>query len=65
MSNTVPSGNIDPTLPIPPSAQPARLDALVTAVQEIGARLKQSPPCIDALLGLTRLMARQRGLYPA
>ena len=47
------------------AARPLELDALVTAVQEIGARLKQSTPCIDALLGLTRLMARQRGLYPA
>jgi len=41
------------------------LDALVGAVREIGTRLGQPTPNIDALLGLTRLMAQQRGLYPA
>ena len=41
------------------------LDALVGAVREIGARLSLPTPHIDALLGLTRLMARERGLYPA
>ena len=40
------------------------LDALVSAVREIGARLQMATPNIDALLGLTRLMARERGLYP-
>ena len=40
------------------------LDAIVTAVQEIGQRLALATPCIDALLGLTRLSARVRGLYP-
>ena len=40
------------------------LDALVTSVREIGARMGLATPNIDALLGLTRLMARQRGLYP-
>jgi len=40
------------------------LDALVTAVQEIGRRMAVPTPHIDALLGLTRVMARQRGLYP-
>ena len=40
------------------------LDAIVTAVQEIGQRLALPTPCIDALLGLTRLSARVRGLYP-
>ena len=40
------------------------LDALVTAVHEIGTRLGVEAPNIGALLGLTRLMARTRGLYP-
>jgi 2-dehydropantoate 2-reductase len=40
------------------------LDALVAAVHEIGERLALATPNIDALLGLTRLMARERGLYP-
>lgn len=41
------------------------LDALVGAVHEIGARVGVATPNIGALLGLTRLMARERGLYPA
>lgn len=41
------------------------IDALVTVVHEIGARLHVATPHIGALLGLTRLMARERGLYPA
>lgn len=41
------------------------LDALVTAVHEIGERVGLPMPNIGALLGLTRLMARQRGLHPA
>ncbi len=40
------------------------LDALVTAVHEIGGRFGVAMPNIGALLGLTRLMARERGLYP-
>ena len=40
------------------------LDALVAAVREIGERVGIATPNIDALLGLTRLMARERGLYP-
>jgi len=39
------------------------LDAIVTAVHEIGRRLGEATPNIDALLGLTRLFARGRGLY--
>jgi len=39
------------------------LDALVTAVHEIAARVGVDSPNIAALLGLTRLMARGRGLY--
>jgi 2-dehydropantoate 2-reductase len=40
------------------------LDALVTAVHEIATRVGVPTPEIGALLGLTRLMARTRGLYP-
>jgi 2-dehydropantoate 2-reductase len=43
------------------------LDAIVSAVKEIGARLTAPSvptPHIDALLGLARLFARVRGLYP-
>jgi 2-dehydropantoate 2-reductase len=40
------------------------LDAIVGAVHEIGRRLGLATPNIDALLGLTRLFARVRGLYP-
>lgn len=39
------------------------LDALVTAVKELGTRTKVPTPCTDALLGLARLQARVRGLY--
>ena len=40
------------------------LDALLTAVHGIGQHLQLPTPSMDALLGLTRLMARERGLYP-
>ena len=40
------------------------LDALVAAVHEIGERVGVAMPDIGALLGLSRLMARTRGLYP-
>jgi 2-dehydropantoate 2-reductase len=39
------------------------LDALVAAVVEIGQKVGVPTPYTDALLGLTRLMARGRGLY--
>jgi 2-dehydropantoate 2-reductase len=47
------------------AGRPIELDALVTAVHEIGERVGVPTPNIGALLGLTRLMARERGLYPA
>jgi 2-dehydropantoate 2-reductase len=47
------------------AGRPLELDALVTSVHEIGGRVGVATPNIGALLGLTRLMARQRGLYPA
>jgi len=40
------------------------LDGIVTAVHEIGRRVGVPTPQIDALLGLTRLFGRVRGLYP-
>jgi 2-dehydropantoate 2-reductase len=46
------------------AGRPLELDALVGAVREIGQQLGIGTPNIDALLGLARLMARQRGLYP-
>ncbi|HEV2611842.1 MAG TPA: 2-dehydropantoate 2-reductase [Noviherbaspirillum sp.] len=41
------------------------IDALVTAVQEIGKMADVATPTIDSLLGLVRVFARMRGLYPA
>ena len=41
------------------------LDALVSVVREIAQRVGLATPFIDALLGLARLHARTRGLYPA
>lgn len=46
------------------AGRPIELDALVGAVQEIGHRVGVETPTIDALLGLTRLFGRVRGLYP-
>jgi 2-dehydropantoate 2-reductase len=46
------------------AARPLELDALVAVVAEIGARVGVATPNIGTLLGLTRLMARERGLYP-
>ncbi len=40
------------------------LDAIVTAVHELGSRTGVPMPSIGALLGLTRLFARTHGLYP-
>jgi 2-dehydropantoate 2-reductase len=46
------------------AGRPIELDAIVAAVHEMGRRLAVPTPNIDALLGLTRLFARTRGLYP-
>jgi 2-dehydropantoate 2-reductase len=45
------------------SGKAIELDALVSAVREIGERVHIAMPMIDVLLGLTRLMAKQKGLY--
>ena len=42
--------------------KPIELDAIVTAVHELGRRTGVATPNIDALLGLTRLFAQSRGL---
>jgi 2-dehydropantoate 2-reductase len=41
------------------------LDAIVSVVREIAQRVGVATPNIDALLGVTRLFARTRRLYPA
>jgi len=46
------------------AGKPVELDALVTAVREIGERAGIATPNIDALLGLARVQAQTRGLYP-
>ena len=43
--------------------KPMEIDALVGAVRELGQITGTPTPHTDALLGLTRLMARTRGLY--
>ncbi len=40
------------------------LDALLSSVREVAQHLGLPTPHTDALLGLTRLMAQTRGLYP-
>ncbi|MDB5893305.1 MAG: 2-dehydropantoate 2-reductase [Rhodoferax sp.] len=45
--------------------KPVELDALVTVVQELGVMTGVATQFTDALLGLARLHARVRGLYPA
>lgn len=45
------------------AGRPVELDAIVGAVRELGQRLGQPAPAIDALFGLARLFARGRGLY--
>ena len=46
------------------AGRPIELDALVTAVAEIGDLVGFDTPAIDILLGLARLKARTLGLYP-
>ena len=47
------------------AGKPVELDALVTVVRELGVLTGVPTPFTDALLGLSRLQARVRGLYPA
>jgi 2-dehydropantoate 2-reductase len=45
------------------AGKPLEIDALLTAVSEIGERVGVATPSTDALLGLTRVFAAGRGLY--
>jgi len=45
------------------AGKPLELDALLGAVEEIGAAVGVPTPYTGALFGLARLMARERGLY--
>ncbi len=47
------------------SGKPIELDALLTVVREVAQRVNVPTPNLDALLGLVRVFARARGLYPA
>jgi 2-dehydropantoate 2-reductase len=47
------------------AGKPVELDALVSAVRELGQLTQVATPFTDALLGLSRLHARVHGLYPA
>ena len=46
------------------AGKPVELDALLSAVRELGQRTGVATPLLDALLALARLQARIRGLYP-
>jgi len=45
--------------------RPVEIDVLLSAVREIGERVQIATPALDTLLGLARLHARVRGLYPS
>ena len=47
------------------AGKPLEIDVLLTVVREIAGHVGIATPNLDALLGLTRLFARTRGLYPA
>ncbi len=47
------------------AGRPLEIDALLGAVREIGQQQGRATPFLDGLLGLVRLMARERGLYPS
>jgi 2-dehydropantoate 2-reductase len=47
------------------AGRPIELDSIVAAVQELGLRVGVPTPAVSALLGLTRVFAQVRGLYPA
>lgn len=46
------------------AGKPVELDALVAAVRELGQLTQVATPYTDALLGLARVHARVKGLYP-
>jgi 2-dehydropantoate 2-reductase len=45
------------------AGKPVEIDVLLSAVREIGQMVGERTPQLDALLGLSRLHARTRGLY--
>ncbi len=46
------------------AGKPLEIDALLSVVREIGQKVAIPTPNLDALLGLTRVFARGKGLYP-
>jgi 2-dehydropantoate 2-reductase len=46
------------------ASKPIELDALVSVVIEMGRQVQLPTPNLDALLGMTRVKARQLALYP-
>ena len=46
------------------AGRPVEIDVLLSAVREIGQKVGERTPQLDALLGLSRLHARTHGLYP-
>jgi 2-dehydropantoate 2-reductase len=44
--------------------RPLEIDALLTAVQEMGRLVEVHTPYIDAVLGLVQQMGRAKGVYP-
>jgi 2-dehydropantoate 2-reductase len=46
------------------AGKPVEIDVLLSAVREIGEKVGEPTPQLDTLLGLSRLHARTRGLYP-
>ncbi len=46
------------------AGKPLEIDALLTVVREIAQRAGIATPSLDGLLGLARLFAQTRGLYP-
>jgi len=47
------------------AGKPVEIDVLLASVREIGQTAGVETPTLDSLLGLARLHARTRGLYPA
>ena len=47
------------------AGRPIELDAMLASVAEMARLVAMDVPCIDALLGMTRLFGQVRGLYPA
>ena len=45
------------------AGKPVEIDVLLSAVREIGQKVGERTFQLDALLGLSRLHARMRGLY--